>query len=417
LSESEPVNKRVLPAPESGRQVVSIGGVPYEPRLAEPEGAADGVFTGALAPDAWSPYHYRPEVEVEKLVDPERSTGDGGAANQPWNPSRDLRKNVEINIGKACNNRCVFCIDGLPKREDRSYTPWEVMKAEIDRWRAAGHESLGFLGGEPTTYPHLEKSIAYAREVGFTRVTIATNATKLRLFHFTDKLLEAGLTRVTISMHAHTAALEDKITRVPGNFDKKVTALRYLVEKKKAGYLPDGLSVNVVVNGWNYKHLPKIVRFFYEDIGIHDVRANFVRPEGYAEGSGELTPKFPEVVPYLVKTIVLNEGHWHKTFTFGGFPLCVLPASLARSEKMLRKYMGEYRDLSTDCSIRADQEEDGVTRVDEGRARFNWQDRKRFDLKGAPKACHSCDKVAVCEGVWRGYLEIYGEGEFKPMKG
>ena len=37
--------------------------------------------------------------------------------NQPASQYRDPRKNVEINIGKACNNRCVFCIDGLPKAE------------------------------------------------------------------------------------------------------------------------------------------------------------------------------------------------------------------------------------------------------------------------------------------------------------
>jgi len=403
-------------APEQRRQAITKDGVPLTPLVGAPEGAAEGVYTGAIAPDAWAPFHTRPEVAEDRLVHPERSTGDGGAANQPYNPDRDLRKNVEINIGKACNNRCVFCVDGLPKREDRSYTPWETMQAELDRWRAAGHESLGFLGGEPTTYPHIEKAIAYARKIGFTRVTIATNATKLRLQHFTDKLLDAGLTRVTISMHSHTAALEDKITRVPGNFDKKVQAIEYLVKKRGEGYLVDGLSVNIVVNGWNWKYLPNIVRFFYEKMHIDDVRANMVRPEGYAEGSGELTPRFPDVAPLLLKTILLNEYHWKRTFTFGGFPLCTLPPELARSERLLRKYMGEYRDLSTDCSVRADADEDGVTRVEDGRARFNWQDRKRYDLKGAPKACDTCDFVKVCEGVWRGYLEIFGESDFKPMK-
>ncbi len=49
------------------------------------------------------------------------------SGNQPKSALRDPRKNVEINIGKACNNRCVFCIDGLPKAEDRSYMPWPQM--------------------------------------------------------------------------------------------------------------------------------------------------------------------------------------------------------------------------------------------------------------------------------------------------
>ncbi len=332
--------------------------------------------------------------------------------NQLYNPIRDTRRNVEINIGKACNNRCVFCLDGLPKREDRSYMPFAQMKGEIDRWFADGHRSMGFLGGEPTTYPKIVQSVAYARQVGFTRIAIATNATKLRLTHFTDKLLDAGLTRITISMHGHTASLEDRLTRVPGNFDKKCAAIRYLNRKRAAGFLPDGLSINIVLNGWNYRYLPKIMRFFYEDMALDDVRVNFVRPEGYADGSRSLTPRYSKVVPVLMKAILLNEYHFHKTFTFGGFPLCVLPRELTGSERLLKKYMGEYRDLSTDCSIRSEGVEDGVVSIGGGRARFNWQDRKRHDLKSRPAACSDCSQLSLCEGVWQGYRDIWDDAEF-----
>ncbi|MEC7948781.1 MAG: radical SAM protein, partial [Myxococcota bacterium] len=211
--------------------------------------------------------------------------------NQPESAFRDARKNIEINIGKACNNRCVFCIDGLPKREDRSYMPWAQMQSELTRWYQDGYRSVGFLGGEPTTYPRICDSVAFAHALGFTRIAIATNATKMRLPHFTDRILAAGLTRVTISMHGHTAALEDKLTRVPGNFDKKCTAIRYMVQKRREDptVLRDGLSVNIVLNGWNYRYLPKMMRFFYEELGVDDLRVNFIRPEGYAEGDADLT--------------------------------------------------------------------------------------------------------------------------------
>jgi len=348
-----------------------------------------------------------------------KEQSDPPAGNQLYNPLRDVRRNVEINIGKACNNRCVFCLDGLPKKEDRSYMPFDQMKAEIRQWHAAGHRSLGFLGGEPTTYPKIVQSVAYGREIGFTRIAIATNATKLRLKHFTDRILDAGLTRITISMHGHTASLEDRLTRVPGNFEKKCAAIRYLNEKRAAGHLPDGLSINIVLNGWNYRYLPKMMRFFYQEMSLDDIRINFVRPEGYAEGSRSLTPRYDKVVPVLEKAILLNEYHFKKTFTFGGFPLCVLPTALRRSERLLKKYMGEYRDLSTDCSIRSDKhgdgEVDGVTRIDGGRARFNWQDRKRHDLKGHPKACDTCSRADLCEGVWQNYLDIWGDDGFKAI--
>ena len=51
---------------------------------------------------------------------------------------------------------------------------------------------MGFLGGEPTIYPHIVEAVAYARSVGFTRVTIATNSTQLRRPAFADQLIAAG---------------------------------------------------------------------------------------------------------------------------------------------------------------------------------------------------------------------------------
>ena len=77
----------------------------------------------------------RLSTEGAALAAPDRVEG----TNQPFNPNRDPRKNVEINLGKACNNRCVFCLDGMPKREDRSYLPWETLKVEMERWANSGH--------------------------------------------------------------------------------------------------------------------------------------------------------------------------------------------------------------------------------------------------------------------------------------
>jgi cyclic pyranopterin phosphate synthase len=314
--------------------------------------------------------------------------------------------------------------------------PWPQMQAELERWRADGYESVGFLGGEPTTYPHIVDAVRHARAIGYTRVVIATNATKLRLPDFTDRIVEAGLTRVTTSMHGHTADLEDRLTRVPGNFEKKVAALRLLRRKREQGLLRDGLSINIVLNGWNYRHLPRMMRFFYEEMGVDDLRVNFIRPEGYAEGDAELTARYREVVPVLVKALALSELHFKRVFTFGGFPMCVLPAALRRDSGLLARTMGEYRDLSTGCSVRSEggdvippgrspdpdswtaHVKSSVVAFDaqEQRARFNWQDRKRHDLKGHPAACATCRWSGACEGVWKGYLEIWGTEEFQPLR-
>lgn len=330
---------------------------------------------------------------------------------------RDTRRNVEINVGKICNNKCVFCLDGMPATEMRRYMPWPEMQAEIKRWHENGNRSLGFLGGEPTTYPWILDGIRYARDLGFTRITIATNGTRMFRHDFVDKLLEAGLTRVTMSSHGHRADVEDKITQVPGNFLKKQSALKYLLQKRQEGFLRDNVSVNIVVNAWNYMYLPQMLRYFF-DLGLDDVRANFVRAEGYASEHTEIIPRYTDVVPYVVKAILLNEYKYKRTFTIGSFPLCVLPLELVGSKGMARRYIGEFRDLDTDCSIKTLTDEgfkDGVATIEGGRARFNWQQRKRNDLKRHIDVCQSCRYTDVCEGIWKEYLEIHGPGEFKTI--
>jgi MoaA/NifB/PqqE/SkfB family radical SAM enzyme len=197
-----------------------------------------------------------------------------------------------------------------------------------------------------------------------------------------------------------------------------VEAIKYLQQKRNEGFLEDGVSINIVLNGWNYKYLPKMMKFFYDELGLDDIRVNFMRPEGYAEGSRELSAPFAHVVPVLMKAILLSEYHWKdETFTFGGFPLCSLPRKLRDSEMLLKKYMGEYRDLSTDCSVRQDGDGFGIEEVDQKtqRSRFNWQERKRYDLKSPVEACGRCSKVSLCEGIWNGYLHIHGDREFRAL--
>jgi len=330
---------------------------------------------------------------------------------------RDDRKNVEINVGKACNSRCVFCLDGDPSERDRAFMPLSELRAELGRWRQEGYESVGFLGGEPTLYPDLVPAVAHAAELGYSRIALATNALVLHDRQRCDRLIAAGLTRVTLSMHGHTAALEDRLTGVPGAFDKKCQAIGHLQDWRRRGRLRDGLSVNVVLNGLNQGHLPRLLRFFFDELGLDDLRANFVRPEGRAARDEQLTPRFTAVVPQLMKAVILNEHHFHKVFTFAGMPLCVLPDALLASSHLLHKSLGDvYRDLQTDCSIRSEGYDDGVSKVEGGRARFNWQDRKRFDLKHQAEACTRCEANPICEGVWRDYLDRYGCDELTALR-
>jgi MoaA/NifB/PqqE/SkfB family radical SAM enzyme len=249
----------------------------------------------------------------------------------------------------------------------------ERLRAELEHWRGEGHESVGFLGGEPTIYHGIVEAVAYAAALGYSRIAIATNGMRLADAGLTDRLVEAGLTRATVSMHGHTAALEDRLTAVAGSFERKRRGLGNLVAHRDAGRLRDGVSVNAVLCAYNARHLPRMMRFFFEELDLRDLRVNFVRPEGNAAGDRALVGTYASASEVLLKAVVLNERHFRRVLTFGEMPLCTLPAALLRDERLLARYAGDaFRDLSTDCSIRSEGVDDGVSVVEDGQARFNW---------------------------------------------
>ena len=55
--------------------------------------------------------------------------------------------------------------------------------------------------------------------------------------------------------------------------------------------------------------------------------------------------------------------------------------------------------------------------IEDGRARFNWQDRKKHDLKAQPEhRCQGCRYAGVCEGVWKNYLPVHGDAELHAIR-
>jgi MoaA/NifB/PqqE/SkfB family radical SAM enzyme len=321
--------------------------------------------------------------------------------------SRGAVKNVDINLGKACNNRCLFCSNGNPTPEERRWGRLEDIREEITRCREDGAESIGFLGGEPTLYPHIEEIVAFSREEGYRRIYLCTNASRMADKPRLIRLLDAGVTRVAVSIHSHRAQIEDGITGRQGSFDEKVQALKNLVAARNQGRLPDGLSLNTVMHRKIVEHLEDFAGFM-KDIGIADIRFNFIRPSHEAEKSKTWVPSFEQTTPGIMRLIACNQTQLDLNLNFADFPLCKLPFQVLINPELLRRYLGENWDLATDVTqIRREAAWDAP----QGSIRFNWKARRQ-EFKTFLPACEHCVLIGQCEGVWQKYLDIYGSDEF-----
>jgi MoaA/NifB/PqqE/SkfB family radical SAM enzyme len=238
-------------------------------------------------------------------------------------------------------------------------------------------------------------------------VYLCTNASRLADQERLTRLLDAGVTRVAVSIHSHQARIEDGITGRKGSFDEKVQALKNLVAERRQGRLPDGLSLNTVLHGKLVDHLEDFARFM-QGIGIEDIRFNFIRPSHKAERSKTWVPMFERTTSAVARLIALNETELGLSLNFADFPLCKLPYQVLASRALLQRYVGENWDMSTDVTqVRREADWDAP----EGFIRFNWKARRK-EFKTYLPGCERCVLLVQCEGVWQKYLDIHGSDEF-----
>ena len=223
--------------------------------------------------------------------------------------------------------------------------------------------------------------------------------------------MEAGLTRVTVSVHSHEPDVEDRlITRVPGALERKVRAVRNLVALRGRGLLPGNISLNPVLCRPTLRGMEGFVVFF-GGLGIDDIRFNYIWPHGEVKADPAWTPSFREAMPEVVRLLLANEKRLLKHLSFGGIPKCALllgGLSDRLREYLWSKYLDEAGfDPGNDVSM--------ATKQGPMRDRFVWQQVKRDVLKTMGPDCGKCRHKSRCEGVWASYAQLYGFAELTPL--
>jgi len=283
-----------------------------------------------------------------------------------------------LRINGHCNMSCAFCF------VDRTAPDFDAdqLAQEIDAMAKAGIAHLVLSGGEPTLHPALPELIARSKRLGFKTVEVQTNGVYLADKAYAQKLVDAGLTKATLSLHSTDPEHSDEITRLPGAFPKTIKGMQHL---RELGVLT---QVAHVITKANYKELPKTVRFLRETFpessghlsicfaiaqGISDLVFHWVIPT-----FEEIRPYFKEALDYCLDTGVGFGGMIGQ----GGFPPCMLDGDMRYYENVLDKVF-----RSTDA------------------------DKQFFK----PAKCRDCEFDAWCLGPRKAYVDHYGEGEIKPF--
>lgn len=167
------------------------------------------------------------------------------------------RKVLTIETGLRCNNHCLFC----PQRALRGnanpnveLTTAEVVE-RILAAKAKGFEEIAFTGGEPAIRPDFDYLIATARSAGFKWVSVSTNGRIFAYLERARRLLQAGLTGVSVSLHAPTPNLHDTLSGTPGAFEQALLGIQNLKRAAEQTGLPLFLNTVTLLLPDNAKYL------------------------------------------------------------------------------------------------------------------------------------------------------------------
>jgi MoaA/NifB/PqqE/SkfB family radical SAM enzyme len=278
-----------------------------------------------------------------------------------------------IRVNFHCNQACRFCFVSthLPAPGD------DAVRAAIESAGARGVK-ITLSGGEPTLNPRLAEYVRLARAKSSLPVLLQTNAVRLDDLALARSLVEAGLQQAFVSMHGSKPETGDAITGAPGTFARTLVGVDHLHA------LGVSLDLNFVLCETNYTELPDFVRTVAARWPRALANVSFVAPStDVVPRDREFIPRYADVLPFLEEAIAEGQRLGVEIAGFDsmcGIPLCLVPASL---EPFFQKG-----------------------------ALLEGFDQGEFVKT---EACRACELSSRCYGLRRGYLELHGERELKPV--
>lgn len=325
---------------------------------------------------------------------------------------------LHVLLGPACNNNCLFCMEDDQRgraRHRRQQSP-EDIEALMREYRE--RDEVLFTSAEPTLSPQLPRLIGYAKAQGYRIIGLITNGRRLVYPAYLAQLLDAGLNRLTISIHGHNAQLHDSLTRTPGSFAQTLAALELVGSIKRGRNVR--LHTSTVVNRRNLPHLEAMIGAFAghgADVSI----LNVMMPRGRGlRHLSALMPRYHEVVQACRQAYA----------RLGPAPVRVQDVPRCLRALIPVPWQGELEAFEQYEPAGSQGMEDGWPGMaqsaleatgERGHSisnRFYLTDRGRKEARmrvhGPP--CERCEDRGQCSGVWIPYVQRFGWQEFEQAK-
>ncbi len=303
-------------------------------------------------------------------------------------------KKAKMRVSEACNNNCSFC----DQKKNGTFSEFGEIAAKMLAFHELGVEELAFTGPDASIHPQFSEMVEKASALGFKEVSLESNGRMLASKGFAKKIADAGLDRVTISLHGHTQELHERYTRAANSFNQ---ALAGFQNASDAGL--DVFSNTMILK----KNFP-----FLEDVAVllkklHLKGSAFAFPNpslcvykkldaktGVSVSDPQwVIPKLSELNSFVSKAVNVLAPN----VSVQGIPLCFAQG--------MGKYASNKQFAGIDSAFFGPRGKIGATGIAQEIV---------SGIKFAPSCCDSCPSNSACDGVFEKYAWLHGFEELSP---
>jgi cyclic pyranopterin phosphate synthase len=289
---------------------------------------------------------------------------------------------LDVVLGYDCNLACTYCT--ITDEMRRRALPTERVAREIDRAAARGYKDVAFTGGEPTIRSDLGTLVRYARRRGFAHVKVASNGLRYAHAPYLEQLVECGVDRFHVSLHAFSDAAYETTVRRADTAGLRRAAIGNLVAR--------GLDpvADLILKNDTYRETQAWIHELYGQ-GIRRFALWLVSLTDGNAGNRAQLPRITEVVPHLLPAFDDARRGGYEVVSLH-IPRCFVPG-----------YEDHVRHPGADRVT--------VVTPDEV---FELRSSK---LSGGvkPEGCQGCRFADSCPGLRSDYVEVFGGGEVRAV--
>lgn len=225
--------------------------------------------------EAWAAYRERYEA----------------AANLEVATDHPLQIDFELNA--SCNLKCPMCpisAESPRGKGKKTWFPFDLFKEIITDGVKRGLRAIKLnYVNEPLIRKDLPEFVRFAREAGVLDIYLSTNGLLLD-DAAARQLIQAGLSRIQVSLDAHTAAIYDQV-RPGGDLEKTRQNVEHLMALREELHSPTPLvRVNFVRTELNEHELEPFVAHWRERVDMIGIQ-EYVKPP---KASGNLISRTTE---------------------------------------------------------------------------------------------------------------------------